>query len=175
MLYVILKYYQKDGKSRKLTITCRQNIYNYLLNKIKILIYRMFEQESFYKYIGLIAVIFIGLYIGQKVIKYQSKVVETLTSSSGDPSGVTSSVTSNTDKISDTLLISKYRTNYEDTIIGLEKAVGLGLLSEVVNNAATISADPTSSSSLSAIKNINELKSFRESLNQSMIILDKNA
>jgi len=135
----------------------------------------MFEQESFYKYIGLIAVIFIGLYIGQKVIKYQSKVVETLTSSSGDPSGVTSSVTSNTDKISDTLLISKYRTNYEDTIIGLEKAVGLGLLSEVVNNAATISADPTSTSSLTAIRNINELKSFRESLNQSMIILDKNA
>lgn len=135
----------------------------------------MFEQESFYKYIGLIAIIFIGLYVGQKVIKYQSKVVETLTSSSGDASGVTSSVTSNTDKISDTLLISKYRTNYEDTIIGLEKAVGLGLLSEVVNNAATISADPTSSSSLSAIRNINELKSFRESLNQSMIILDKNA
>jgi hypothetical protein len=135
----------------------------------------MFEQESFYKYIGLIAVIFIGLYIGQKVIKYQSKVVETLTSSSGDPSGVTSSVTSNTDKISDTLLLSKYRTNYEDTIIGLEKAVGLGLLSEVVNNAATISADPTSTSSLTAIRNINELKSFRESLNQSMIILDKNA
>ena len=106
----------------------------------------MFEQESFYKYIGLIAIIFIGLFVGQKVIKYQSKVVETLTSSSGDASGVTSSVTSNTDKIGDTLLISKYRTNYEDTIIGLEKAVGLGLLSEVVNNAATISADPTPSS-----------------------------
>ena len=135
----------------------------------------MFEQESFYKYIGLIDIIFIGLFVGKKVIKYQSKVVETLTSSSGDASGVTSSVTSNTDKIGDTLLISKYRTNYEDTIIGLEKAVGLGLLSEVVNNAATISADPTSSSSLSAIRNINELKSFRESLNQSMIILDKNA
>ncbi|MDA9216492.1 hypothetical protein N9O88_01565 [bacterium] len=135
----------------------------------------MFGQESFYKYIGLIAIILIGLYVGQKVIKYQTKVVEALTSSSGDPSGVTSTVTSNTDKISDTLLISKYRTNYEDTIIGLEKAVGLGILSEVVNNADTISADPTSSSSLSAIKNINELKSFRESLNQSMIILDKNA
>ena len=135
----------------------------------------MFEQESFYKYIGLIAIILIGLYVGQKVIKYQTNVVEALTSSSGDPSGVTSTVTSNTDKISDTLLISKYRTNYEDTIIGLEKAVGLGILSEVVNNADTISADPTSSSSLSAIKNINELKSFRESLNQSMIILDKNA
>ena len=134
----------------------------------------MFEQESFYKYIGLIAIILIGLYVGQKVIKYQTKVVEALTSSSGDPSGVTSTVTSNTDKISDTLLISKYRTNYEDTIIGLEKAVGLGILSEVVNNANAISSDPTSSSSLSAIKNINELKSFRESLNQSMIILDKN-
>ena len=135
----------------------------------------MFEQESFYKYIGLIAIILIGLYVGQKVIKYQTNVVEALTSSSGDPSGVTSTVTSNTDKISDTLLISKYRTNYEDTIIGLEKAVGLGILSEVVNNADAISSDPTSSSSLSAIKNINELKSFRESLNQSMIILDKNA
>lgn len=135
----------------------------------------MFGQESFYKYIGLIAIILIGLYVGQKVIKYQTKVVEALTSSSGDPSGVTSTVTSNTDKISDTLLISKYRTNYEDTIIGLEKAVGLGILSEVVNNADAISSDPTSSSSLSAIKNINELKSFRESLNQSMIILDKNA
>ena len=29
-----IKISSKDGKSRKLTITCRQNIYNYLLNKI---------------------------------------------------------------------------------------------------------------------------------------------
>ena len=29
-----IKILSKDGKTRKLTITCRQNIYNYLLNKI---------------------------------------------------------------------------------------------------------------------------------------------
>ena len=67
----------------------------------------MFEQESFYKYIGLIAIILIGLYVGQKVIKYQTKVVEALTSSSGDPSGVTSTVTSNTDKIKPNELLPK--------------------------------------------------------------------
>ena len=28
-----IKILSKEGKTRKLTITCRQNIYNYLLNK----------------------------------------------------------------------------------------------------------------------------------------------
>lgn len=135
----------------------------------------MGTEDSLYKFIGLVAVILIIATIGQKAFRYQTKIVESLTSSSTDTTNISSSVSSNTDTISDSLLISKYRSNYEDTIIALEKAVGLGLLSEVINNAETISKDPVSTDALTAIKNINELKSFRESLNQSMLILDKNA
>jgi len=97
-----------------------------------------------------------------------------MTSTSTAKDSISGVVSSNSDVIGDALLISKYRSDYEDTIINLEKAVGLGLLSEVINNAETISKDPVSTDSITAINNINSLRTFRESLNTSMIILDKN-
>lgn len=126
------------------------------------------------KYAGLILIVYLCIRFVIKMYSYQTRVIETMTESTMDKSTIATTVSANTDKLSDTLLISKYRTNYEDTIIQLEKAISTAMLSEVVNNAVNISSDPVSSDSLKAIATINQLKTFRESLNQSMIILDKN-
>lgn len=130
--------------------------------------------DSRIKYAGLIVIAYLFIRFVIKMCSFQSHVIETMTVSNTDKTAISSSVSANTDKLNDTLLISKYRSNYEDTIIQLEKAISIALLSEVVNNAELISSDPISSNSLKAIANINQLKNFRESLNQSMIILDKN-
>jgi hypothetical protein len=130
--------------------------------------------NEWYKFVGLAIVLYVILCLILKSYSYQKKVVENMTSTSTSKDSISGVVSSNSDVIGDALLISKYRSDYEDTIINLEKAVGLGLLSEVINNAETISKDPVSTDSITAINNINSLRTFRESLNTSMIILDKN-
>jgi len=134
----------------------------------------MISMNEWYKFVGLAIVLYVILCLILKSYSYQKKVVENMTSTSTSKDSISGVVSSNSDVIGDALLISKYRSDYEDTIINLEKAVGLGLLSEVINNAETISKDPVSTDSITAINNINSLRTFRESLNTSMIILDKN-
>ena len=134
----------------------------------------MIEADDLYRIVGLAFIILIVVAVGTKMLKYQAKIVEGMTSSSTDKDKIASAVSSNTDKLNDTLLPSKYRTSYEDTIINLEKAVGLALVSEVVNNAETISADPTTAAAQKAMASINTMETFRASLNQAMVILDKS-
>ena len=134
----------------------------------------MIDTDDLYKIVGLIVVIIFVVSIGAKMFSYQAKVIEGMTNSSTDKDTISSAVSSNTDKLSDTLLASKYRSNYEDTIINLEKAVSVGILSEVINNAETISSDPASSKALTAMSSINTMRTFIETLNQSMMILDKS-
>jgi hypothetical protein len=135
----------------------------------------MISQDDLYRIVGLAVVLIFVISIAVKAFSYQTKILEGMTISSIDKDKVSSSVTSNNDKIADTLLVSKYRSEYEDTIINLEKGVSTALLSEVIHNADNISSDPTSKKSVTAIENINNLKNFRETLNQAMIILDKTA
>ena len=96
----------------------------------------------------------------------------TTTSTSTDKDKIADAVKSNTHTIEDNLLISKYRTDYEQTIIDLESNISYALLSSVINNAETISANPTSSASQTKISNINNLKTFRSTLNEAMKFLD---
>lgn len=89
-----------------------------------------------------------------------------------DKDKIADAVKSNTHTIEDKLLISKYRSSYEQTIIELEDNVSYALLSAVINNAEMISNNPTSSTAQSLINSINNLKTFRQTLNDAMKILD---
>ena len=101
------------------------------------------------------------------------KTPSTNTTSNGtDKTNISSAVKSNTHTIEDRLLISKYRNSYEQTIINLESNVSFALLSAVVNNAESISKNPTSTDSQTMISNINNLKTFRSTLNDAMKVLD---
>jgi hypothetical protein len=94
------------------------------------------------------------------------------TSNGTDKTNISSAVKSNTNTIEDMLLVSKYRDSYEKTIINLESNVSFALLSAVVNNAESISKNPTSTDSQTMISNINNLKTFRSTLNDAMKVLD---
>lgn len=134
----------------------------------------MIEADDLYRIVGLAVVILVVVAFGTKMLKYQAKIVEGMTSTTTEKDKIASTVSNNADKLNDTLLPSKYRSSFEDTIINLEKAVGLALVSEVVNNADIISADPASAAAQKAMISINTMDTFRASLNQAMVILDKS-
>lgn len=134
----------------------------------------MVSTNEWFKFFSLAIVFTIFGYLCLKAYSYQKKVVENMTATKTSKDNIKGVVSNHADLLSDTILINKYRNDYEDTIIHLEKAVAFGLLSEVINNAESISKDPISNESINAINNINSLKIFRESLNTAMLILDKN-
>jgi hypothetical protein len=75
-------------------------------------------------------------------------------------------------KIKKRLLIEKYRSTYDDTIIELEENISATILSGILTNAETISADPTSDKSQKFITATNNLKAFKDTLNDAMKYLD---
>tara|TARA_B100000768_G_C11175227_1_gene330516 strand:+ start:220 stop:609 length:390 start_codon:yes stop_codon:yes gene_type:complete len=74
-------------------------------------------------------------------------------------------------EVEDRMLISKYRKSYEDTIIELDDTISMTILSEVCENAEKIAKNPTES--IAMIRKINDLKAFKDTLNEAMKTLDK--
>lgn len=137
------------------------------------------ELNDMMYYLGLTSVVALLLYVAIRALTLQMNIVEGLASSRNtstndniDKDKVADAIKSNTNTTEDNLLISKYRTNYERTIIELESNVGYAMLSTVLNNAESISANPTSPESQTTISSINNLKTFMETLNSAMKILD---
>lgn len=139
----------------------------------------MISENDFYKFIGLAVVILLVVSVCARLFKVQTKVIEGMTigssssSSTTDKDKVADAVSSNNDSVDDELLVSKYRTSYEDTIVALEKNCSDYILSGVVNNAEAISKDPTSAENQKIISALNNLTTFRSTLNTAMVILDK--
>ena len=134
------------------------------------------NSDSIYKCLGLAVIVVYVLYIVLKSMKFQANIIEGMASSSAvatSADDLAAAVKSNTDSIEDALTITKYRRSYEDTIINLEASAGVSMLSAIVKNAETISKDPTSVESQKIIQSINALKAFKDSLNDTMVTLDK--
>jgi hypothetical protein len=147
-------------------------------------IYYRMNSDNIYKYLGLAVIAIYLLYIVIKSMKFQANIIEGMasasaSSSSSSSSGKTSTdnlasaVKSNTDTIEDALTITKYRRPYEDTLINLETSAGVSMLSTITKNAEIISKDPTSVESQKVITIVNNLKAFKDSLNDTMSTLDK--
>jgi hypothetical protein len=130
----------------------------------------MVSKTIYNSIVGAIAICIIVYYISRLNL-FKRKTFEPMTSAT-DKDKISSAVHGNSDRLSDALLITKYRSNYEDVILSLEKSIGLSIVNEVINNAEIISKDAISPDSIKAIANINQLVSFRESLNQTMNIID---
>lgn len=134
------------------------------------------ELNDIMYYLGLISIIALLVYVAIRALTLQINIVEGLVgrqnTATMDKDKVADAIKSNTNITEDNLLISKYRTNYERTIIELESNVGYAMLSTVLNNAESISANPTSPESQNTISSINNLKTFMETLNSAMKILD---
>jgi hypothetical protein len=134
------------------------------------------DSDNIYKYLGLAVIAVFVLYIVLKSMKFQANIIEGMASAGAGTTStdnMPSAVKSNTDTIEDALTITKYRRVYEDTLINLETSASVSMLSAVTKNAETISKDPTSVESQKIITSVNNLKAFKDSLNDTMTALDK--
>jgi hypothetical protein len=114
-------------------------------------------------------------------MKFQFAAIEGMTginvnkssSVTTDKDKVPEAIKSNTNKIEDGLLIDKYTKSYEDTIIDLDANFDMYILEQVLNNAEQLSMDPGSAESQQIINTINNVKSFKDTLNHAIKVLDK--
>ena len=82
-------------------------------------------------------------------------------------------INANTTILEDSLLLSKYKKNYEDIIINLENNINFNILNGIVSNAETLSKNPMDPAALQMVASINSLKTFKDTLNDSMVFLNK--
>lgn len=132
------------------------------------------------KLIGIIFFSGIIIYIIITLFKAQSGIVEgmtnetTTTATSTGGSGEAGSAANYAEKIKaqvvkiqDELLISKYRKDYENTIIHLNDLVGMMMIKQVQNMKAGDQKEVVTS-----LNSLNILKQAKESLNATMKFLD---
>ena len=134
------------------------------------------DKDSIYKYIGIFFIALFFLFIVVRTLNFQAKVLEGLTTGSGtttDKSNLPEAINANTTTLEDSLLLSKYKKNYEDIIINLENNVNFNILNGIVSNSETLSKNPMDPAALQTIASINSLKTFKDTLNDSMVFLNK--
>lgn len=137
--------------------------------------------EDFLKIIGVIVVIGFILYLASKSINLQKRVVEGLTNPSttttstgangqaGSAAAYAASIQAQVTQMNDTLLITQYRSDYENIIINMSDYFNLLILQGFVNlNTSSSNA----STNIDAINNINSLYSAIQTLNSTMKFID---
>jgi hypothetical protein len=136
--------------------------------------------EDLFKIVGILIISFFIIYIIVKMFQLQTSVIEGLTnadgtiavSASGEAGTATSyaaSVKAQVVKLQDELLISKYRKEYETTIINLDDYIGMLMIKQTLN----MKIDGDIKANIENINNLNVLKMSKDSLNATMTFLDK--
>jgi len=134
----------------------------------------MLSEKEIYQYLGLAVIVVIFVYVVLRTLSFQAGVIGGVVEGfSTDMDKLPDAVKANTNKYEDSLLITKYRRSHEDTILNLESSASAAILSLSITNAEEISKDPSSEKAQKIIGQINNLKSFRDSLNDAMSYLDK--
>jgi len=139
-------------------------------------------QDEFFKIIGILIVGFFIIYMSIKMFQLQTNIVEGLTNNdssssefgsglgeAGSASTYAANIKSQVIKLQDELLVSKYRNEYESSIINMDDYVGYLMLKQVLN--INLSADQKTV--IESINNLNILKNAKDSLNSTMTFLDK--
>ena len=135
---------------------------------------------EFVKTIAVLIVAFMTVYVIITLFqpKNNMSIIEGLTneggtsSSNGEAGSAASyadSIKAQVTKIQDELLVSKYRKDYENTIIHMDDLVGTMMIKQIQN--MTIGGSDPKALILS-LNNLNTLKSAKESLNVAMKHLD---
>lgn len=143
--------------------------------------------EEFFKIVGILIVCFFIIYIVVKMFQLQTSVLEGLTNGSdtttatanntinpssgeaGNAASYAAAIKANVVKIQDELLVSKYRKDYETTIINLDDYIGYLMIKQTLN----MNLNGDMKSNMTAINNLNILKESKEALNATMAFLDK--
>ena len=139
--------------------------------------------EELCKIIGIIIVIGFVIFLAVKSLKLQLSMIEGFVGESsaqpdtpdsingvaGNASQYANNIKMQVIKMQDTLLIPKYRKDYENAIINMDDYVGFMMLQTILN----MDTDPNSSAkNLKLLENLNTLNQAKVSLNTVMKIVD---
>jgi hypothetical protein len=128
------------------------------------------ESEDIYKYVGFTIIVICLIYIGIKTLKFQYATVEGMTT---DKDKIPEAIKSITTIYEDSLLIDKYTKAYEDTIINLDANMDINILFTILQSAEKLASSPLSEENQKLIIGLNNLKSFKDTLNHAIKVLDK--
>ena len=120
------------------------------------------------------------LYLAYKSLKVHSRVMEGLENavtgsavsskgSAGGAANYAAAIKNEVVKLNDIMLITKYRSDYENVIINMDDYVNLLMLQSVVNMDTTAASADTN---MSIINNLNSLNSVKGALNNVMKFVD---
>ena len=139
----------------------------------------MAKESKTREYLGLSVVIVLILFVGYKMINYHSNVIEGLTDSSDssdtktNPQKLAAPIKETITKIEDAILIDKYRSDYENIIIDLEEWANMELIQML--GSGLVKTDSGADSNIANIRKMNDLNTFKSTLDSAMKFLDSKA
>jgi hypothetical protein len=139
--------------------------------------------DEWLKIVGVVVVLGFLIYLAAKSLKIHRNMMEGLTmptDTSAISPGVTSgqagtanayaaAIKAQVIKMQDVLLITKYRTDYENVIINMDDYINLLMLQAVLN--LDTSSD-SAATNIAAINSLNTLQSAKVALNSTMKFID---
>jgi hypothetical protein len=138
------------------------------------------EEEEIYRYLGIFTLTLFFIYIVSCVLNTQNNIIEGLTNQK-KPLNIQDDLFSNLDKhlkenndrFSDSLLIKKYKTQYEDSIIEIDTNTELKILQLTILYGNAL-ANKDDKEAKKYLEEINLLQNLKASLKNTMKHVDKH-
>ncbi len=140
----------------------------------------MLKEDEIYRYLGLFTLTLFFIYIVSCVLNTQNNIIEGLTNQK-KPLNIQDDLFSNLDKhlkenndrLSDSLLIKKYKTQYEDSIIEIDTNTELKILQLTILYGNAL-ANKDDKEAKKYLEEINLLQNLKASLKDTMKHVDKH-
>jgi hypothetical protein len=140
----------------------------------------MLKEDEIYRYLGIFTLTLFFIYIVSCVLNTQNNIVEGLTNQK-KPLNIQDDLFSNLDKhlkenndrLSDSLLIKKYKTQYEDSIIEIDTNTELKILQLTILYGNAL-ANKDDKEAKKYLEEINLLQNLKSSLKNTMKHVDKH-
>lgn len=140
----------------------------------------MLKEDEIYRYLGIFTLTLFFIYIVNSVLNTQNNIIEGLTNQK-KPLNIQDDLFSNLDKhlkenndrLSDSLLIKKYKTQYEDSIIEIDTNTELKILQLTILYGNAL-ANKDDKEAKKYLEEINLLQNLKASLKNTMKHVDKH-
>jgi hypothetical protein len=140
----------------------------------------MLKEDEIYRYLGIFTLTLFFIYIVSCVLNTQNNIIEGLTNQK-KPLNIQDDLFSNLDKhlkenndrLSDSLLIKKYKTQYEDSIIEIDTNTELKILQLTILYGNAL-ANKDDKEAKKYLEEINLLQNLKASLKNTMKHVDKH-
>lgn len=140
----------------------------------------MLKEDEIYRYLGIFTLALFFIYIVNSVLNTQNNIIEGLTNQK-KPLNIQDDLFSNLDKhlkenndrLSDSLLIKKYKRQYEDSIIEIDTNTELKILQLTILYGDAL-ANKDDKEAKKYLEEINLLQNLKASLKNTMKHVDKH-